>query len=74
MTLNTLQWFIPLMKFHAYGNFSYITAQVGEHKKELQSYYKLMEEDLKEITKDWLAYLLIPANPGEMSNPKIDSS
>jgi hypothetical protein len=28
-----------------------------------------MEEDLEEITKDWLTNLLIPANPAEMSNP-----
>jgi hypothetical protein len=39
--------------------------------KELQSYYKLMEEDLEEITKEWSADLLIPANPAEISN--IDS-
>jgi hypothetical protein len=37
----------------------------------LQSYYKLTEEDIEEITKDWSADLLIPANPMELSD--IDS-
>jgi hypothetical protein len=37
----------------------------------LQSYYKLTEEDLEEITKDWSEDLLIPADPAEMSD--IDS-
>jgi hypothetical protein len=35
----------------------------------LQSYYKLTEEDLEEITKDWSTDLLIPADPTEMSDP-----
>jgi hypothetical protein len=30
-----------------------------------------MEEDLEEITKDWLTDLLIPADPAEMSDPDI---
>jgi hypothetical protein len=34
----------------------------------LQSYYKLTEEDLEEITKDWLADLLILVNPTELSD------
>jgi hypothetical protein len=42
-----------------------------EHKQQLQSYYKLTEEDLEEITKDWSADLLIPADPVEISD--IDS-
>ena len=36
-------------------------------------YYKLTEEDLEEITKDWSAYLLISAEPVEMSDPELDS-
>jgi hypothetical protein len=28
----------------------------------------MMEEDLEEITKDWLMNLLIPADPAEISN------
>jgi hypothetical protein len=37
----------------------------------LQSYYKLTEEDLEEITKEWSADLLIPADPVELSD--VDS-
>jgi hypothetical protein len=32
----------------------------------LPSYYKLIEEDLEEITKDWSEDLLIPTDPAEM--------
>ena len=52
MTPNTLHWFQPLIKFSADRHFIYITARANEHKKQLQSYYKLTEEDLEEITKD----------------------
>jgi uncharacterized protein YsxB (DUF464 family) len=68
ITLNTLHRFRPLMKFNADRHFIYITVHsADEHKKQLQSYYKLMEEDLEEITKDWSADLLIPADPVEIS-------
>jgi hypothetical protein len=56
------------MKFNADCYFIHITVQDDEHKEQLQSYYKLTEEDLEEITKDWLVDLLIPANPAEMSD------
>jgi hypothetical protein len=68
---NTLHRFRPLMKFSADRHFIYITACADEHKQQLQSYYKLTEEDLEEITKDWSADLLIPADPAEISD--IDS-
>jgi hypothetical protein len=71
MTLNTLHRFRPLMKFNADRHFIYITARVDGHKKQLQSYYKLTEEDLEEITKEWSVDLLIPADPVEISD--IDS-
>jgi hypothetical protein len=74
MTPNTLYRFRPLMKFRVDRHFIYITAQEDEHKEELHSYYKLTEEELKEITKDWFAELLIPTNPAEMSDPELDSS
>jgi hypothetical protein len=57
------------MKFCADRHFIYITTRADEHKEQLQSYYKLTEEDLEEITKDWSADLLIPAEPTEMSDP-----
>jgi hypothetical protein len=37
----------------------------------VQSYYKLTEDDLEEITKEWSMDLLVPANPAEMSD--VDS-
>jgi hypothetical protein len=43
------------MKFCIDRHFIYITARADEHKEELQSYYKLTEEDIEEITKDWSA-------------------
>jgi hypothetical protein len=65
MTLNTLHRFRPLMKFSADWHFTYITMRANEHKKQLQSYYKLIEEDLEEITKDWSMDLLVPVDPAE---------
>jgi hypothetical protein len=63
--------FWPLMKFSIDRHFIYITVCVDEHKKLLQSYYKLTEENLEEITKEWLAYLLISVDPAEIFD--IDS-
>jgi hypothetical protein len=71
MTSNTLNWFRPLTKFSADQHFTYITACVDERKQQLQSYYKMMEEDLEEITKDWSVDLLAPANSVDLSD--IDS-
>jgi hypothetical protein len=59
MTSNTLDRFMPLMKFRADRNFIYITTCADESKEELQSYYKLTEEDLEEITKEWPMEFLI---------------
>jgi hypothetical protein len=57
------------MKFCADRNFIYIIARSDEHKEHLQSYYKLKEDDLEQITKDWSADLLLLADLVEMSNP-----
>jgi hypothetical protein len=45
-----------------------------EHKEDLHSYYKLTEEDLEEITKDWSTELLIPTDPTEISDPELIGS
>jgi hypothetical protein len=71
MTQNTLHQFRPLMKFNVDQHFIYITACTNAHKQQLQSYYKLTEEDLEEITKDWSADLLTLVDPVEIFN--IDS-
>jgi hypothetical protein len=52
MMPNTLYQFRTLMKFCTDRHFIYITAHAYGHKEEIQSYYKLTEEDLYEITKD----------------------
>jgi hypothetical protein len=61
------------MKFNADRHFIYITTRADEHKEQIQSYYNLTEEDPEEITKDWSADLLIPADLAEMSDPELDS-
>jgi hypothetical protein len=60
------------MKFNVDRHFIYIIARDDEHKKQLQSYCKLMKEDMEEITKDWSRDLLIPVDPAEMSDPELD--
>jgi hypothetical protein len=71
ITLNTLHRFRPLMKFNTNRHFIYITVRGDENKEQLKSYYKLTEEDLEEITKEWSADLLVSADPSELSD--IDS-
>jgi hypothetical protein len=71
ITPNTLFRFRPLMKFSVDRHFIYITTCADENKEQLQSYYKLTEEDLEEITKEWSTDLLVSADPIELSN--IDS-
>jgi hypothetical protein len=56
------------MKFSADHHFTYITARSDEHKQHLQSYYKMTEDDLEEITKEWSADLLITADLADMSD------
>ena len=68
ITLKTLHQFRLLMKFNTDQHFIYITARADEHKQQIQSYYKLTEEELEEITKDWSVDLLIPVDPVEMSD------
>jgi hypothetical protein len=74
MTSNTLHRFRPLVKFHADRHFIYITVCGDEHKEELQSYYKLTEEDMEEITKEWPAEFLIPVDQVELSDPDLIGS
>jgi hypothetical protein len=62
------------MKFNADKHFIYIIARADEHKKQLQSYYKMTEEDLEEITKEWFVDLLIPVDSLEIfdiDNPEV---
>jgi hypothetical protein len=45
-----------------------------ESKEEIQSYYKLIDEDMKEITKEWPTKFLIPVEDAELSDPDIIGS
>jgi hypothetical protein len=50
------------VKFRVDRHFIYNTAHGDEHKEEIQSYYKLTEEDMEEIIKECPAEFLIPIN------------
>jgi hypothetical protein len=47
MAPNTLHQYRPLAKFHTDRHFIYIIAHSDERKEELQSYYKLIDEDME---------------------------
>jgi hypothetical protein len=74
MTLNTLHRFRTLTKFRADRHIIYITARGDEHKEELQSYYKLIEEDMEEITKECPAEFLVLIDQAELSDPDLIES
>jgi hypothetical protein len=59
------------MKFSVDHHFIYIIACGDEHKQQHQYYYKLTEDDLEEITKEWSADLLIVEDPADMSDEEI---
>jgi hypothetical protein len=73
ITPNTLQRFQPMINFSVDRHFIYLTPRADEHQEQLQSYYKLPEEDLEEITKEWSTYLLVPAylvDISDIDNPE----
>jgi hypothetical protein len=74
MTPNTLHQYRSLVKFHADQHFIYIIAHRDESKEELQSYYKLNNEDTEEITKEWPAKFHVPVEDAKLSNPDIIES
>jgi hypothetical protein len=57
-----------LIKFNVDRHFIYLTPRADEQEEQLQSYYKMIEEDLEEITNEWLVDLLVSVDPAEMSN------
>jgi hypothetical protein len=71
---NTLHQYRPLAKFCADRHFIYITARRDESKEELQSYYKLTDEDMEEITKEWPKKFLVPVEDAELSDADIIGS
>jgi hypothetical protein len=68
MTPCTLHQYRPIEKFHADPHFIYITVRRDENQEELQSYYKLTDEDMEQITKEWLEEFLVPVTDAELSD------
>jgi hypothetical protein len=71
MTPNTLHQYRPLAKFHADQHFIYITMHRDESKEELQLYYKMNDEDMEEISKEWPTKLLVPVEDEKLFDPNI---
>ena len=59
------------MKFHGDKHFIYIIAHREEQKEVPHSYYRITEEDLEEITKEWPVDLLILVDLVELSDPEL---
>jgi hypothetical protein len=74
MTPRTMHQYIPLAKFHADLNCVYITVCRDENKEELHSYYKLIDEDMEEITKEWPEEFLLLINDEKLSDTDIIGS
>jgi predicted transcriptional regulator of viral defense system len=70
----TLHQYQPIEKFHIDPHFIYITTPRDENREELQSYYKLIDEDMEQITKEWLEEFLVPVADEELSNTKTIGS
>jgi hypothetical protein len=62
MTPRTLHQYRPIAKFHADLHFFYIIACKDESKEELQYYYKLTDEDMEKIMKEWPEEFLVPVD------------
>jgi hypothetical protein len=62
------------VKFCADCHFIYITVHRDESKEELQSYCKLNNEDMEEITKERLDEFLLPVGDAELSDPDLIDS
>jgi hypothetical protein len=74
MTPHTLHQYRPLAKFHTNRHFIYITTRRDESKEELQSYYKLTNEDMDKITKELLKEFLVLVDDAELSDTNIVGS
>jgi hypothetical protein len=54
------------VKFCADPHFIYITMRKDEHQEELQSYYKMIDEYMEQITKEWPEDFLVPVADAEL--------
>jgi hypothetical protein len=60
MTLHTLHQYRPIAKFPVDPQFISIITRRDENQEELHSYYKMMDDDMEHITKEWLEEFLVP--------------
>jgi hypothetical protein len=56
-----------IAKFPIDRHFRYINARRDESEEELQSYYKLTDEDMEKIMKDWSEEFLVPVDDEKFS-------
>jgi hypothetical protein len=68
MTPCTLHQYRPIEKFHALILISSTSPHRDENQEELQSYYKLTDEDMEQITKEWPEEFLVPVADAELSD------
>jgi hypothetical protein len=68
MTPCTLHQYRPIAKFRVDPHFIYITEHRDENQEELQSYYKMMDDDMEQITKEWSEEFLVPVADAELSD------
>jgi hypothetical protein len=71
MKLCTLNQYRPLVKFYIDRHFIYITTHRDESKEELQSYYKLTDEDMEKITKERMEEFLVLVDDVELFDTDI---
>ena len=67
-TPRTLHKYKAIENFHVDPHFIYITMHIYENKEELQSYYKLTDEDMEQLTKEWSEEFLVPVTDAELSD------
>jgi hypothetical protein len=72
--MDDTQHFASLENLHIDRHFIYITAHRDESKEELQSYYKLTDEYMEEITKEWPVEYLVLVEYVKLSDPEIIES
>jgi hypothetical protein len=70
MNPNTFHTYMPLVKFCTNRHFIYITMHRDESKEELHSYYKLTEEYMEEIIKEWPIKFLVQVEMQNSLSPK----
>jgi hypothetical protein len=68
ISLRTLHQYRPIEKFRTDPHFIYITMLRDENKEELQSYYKVTDEDMEQITKEWTEEFLAHVADEELSD------